>query len=142
MARDLSLPLREAIVSHLRADGSFTAKVPAEQVHGMRQPAETPWPFTRYGSPDSRPFRAQCLDGLIVDVTLHIFSKEDYENECAEILSAMARSLEGSQGKGIVLALDGGGRAHIRWKGSQILPDAAEASAWHGLAHIEATISS
>lgn len=137
MAKDLSLPLREAIVTHLKDDGVFTALVPAGSIHGMRQPADATWPFTRYGSPDTRSFKASCIDGSIVDVTLHVFSKDTFEDECAQILAGMSSSLDGA-----VLTLTGGHRAHVRWKSSQIIPDASEASAWHGLAHIEATIVS
>lgn len=102
----------------------------------MRQTNDA-WPFTRYGSPDARSFKAQCLDGSIVDVTMHVFSKDTFEDECATILAALSASLDG-----LVLMLTGGVRAHVRWKSSQIIPDASEASAWHGLAHIEATVVS
>lgn len=132
MARDFNLPLRKAIVSHLRADAGVIAQVPAARVYGMRQPPTTSWPFTRYGQPDSR------SSGLGEDiaVTLHSFSKAAYEDECAEILSALVESLDGA-----VLTLEGGEQARVHWRGSQIIPDAAEANAWHGLARFDATIA-
>lgn len=135
-------PLREAIVTHLKEDDAFTTKLPAGSIHGMRQPADATWPFSRYGSPDGHPLRSQCLKGSIVDVTLHVFSKDTFDDECSDILQAMEKSIDGADGKGVTLTLEGGQKAHMKTKGSQIIPDAAEASAWHGLCHIEATIVS
>lgn len=136
MARDFHLPLREAIITALTADESVTDKVPAERVYGMRQPAQTQWPFTRYGQPDSR---AAGL-GEDISVSLHGFSKAAYENECAEIMAALVNSLDGR-----VLSLDDGSengvKAHLNWRGTQIIPDAAEANAWHGIARFDATIT-
>jgi hypothetical protein len=129
--------LREAIVTDLKADGALTTIVPAARVYGMRQPADTDWPFTRYGAPSSSPRRATCLDGSDVDITLHAFSKQPFEDECAEMVAAMASRLDGK-----VLHLPDGARAHMRWTGNQIIPDAAEASAWHGLSRFVATITS
>jgi hypothetical protein len=108
MSRNFILPLREAIVSHLKADASFTAKQSADAIHGMRQPAETAWPFT----------------------------KGAFENECAEIQSAMVESLDGK-----TLALESGVVARLSWRNSQLIPDAAEANAWHGITHFAATIA-
>jgi hypothetical protein len=132
MSRNFILPLREAIVSHLKADASFTAKQSADAIHGMRQPAETAWPFTRYGGGETR---AAGL-GEDVTVTLHNFSKGAFENECAEIQSAMVESLDGK-----TLALESGVVARLSWRNSQLIPDAAEANAWHGITHFAATIA-
>jgi hypothetical protein len=32
-------------------------------------------------------------------------------------------------------------KAYVRWIGSQVIPDAAEASAWHGVNSFDATIA-
>jgi hypothetical protein len=132
MARDYSLPLREAIVTHLKDDTIVTTKQPAAQIYGLRQPAQTAWPFTRYGSPDSRSVGM----GTDSSITLHSFTKGAFEDECAEIVAALVESLDGK-----VLVLSGGERAHVTWRDSQIIPDAAEANAWHGLARFDARIA-
>lgn len=139
MARDTSLPLRQAIVATLRADSDLIAIVPPESNYGMRSPASVTFPFTRYGSPDSQPFRAQCLDGATVAFTVHSFSKADYEDECADINAATARALDGKS-----LDLDAGfpAKAHVVWVGSQIVADAADASIWHGINRFEAVVAS
>lgn len=138
MARDLSLQLREAIITRLRADAQLIALVPPARIYGMRQPATTLWPFTRYGSTDTKPALAQCWDGQVVNLTLHAFSKAQYEDEVAQISSAIAEALGGA-----VLTLEDAeaSKAHLRWRQSQIVPDAAEASAWHGIVRLEATLA-
>lgn len=137
MARDLSLALRQAVIQTLRSDADLTALVPATRNYGMRSPATLAWPFTRYGSPDALPFKGQCLDGATVAFAIHSFSKQEFEDECANINAAVASSLDE-----LTVALDaaGGAKAHIAWRGSQIIPDAAEADAWHGVNRFEAAV--
>lgn len=145
MANDTSLSLRQAVVRRLRANADLIAIVPAERNYGMRSPPDPAWPFTRYGSPDSQPLRAQCLDGATISFTIHAFSRTPdstaifFEDECATINAAASRALDGA-----TLALDAptGAKAHVRWIGSQIVPDAAEASAWHGINRFEARVAS
>jgi hypothetical protein len=141
MARDTSLPLRQAIVTRLRADAGLTAIVPAARVYGMRSDVNPTYPFTRYGSPDALPFKAQCLDGATVSFTIHSFSEAGYEDECASINAAVASALDD-----VTLDLEPNAgfpaKAHLRWIGSQIVPDAAEASVWHGIDRFEAGIAS
>lgn len=139
MARDTSLPLRQAIVTRLRADADLIAIVPADRNYGMRSPPDSAYPFTRYGSPDAQPFLATCMDGATVGITIHSFSEADFEDECASINAALASSLDGA-----VLTLDTAfpAKAHLRWLGSQIVPDATEASVWHGINRFEAAVAS
>lgn len=139
MARDTSLPLRQAIVSTLRNDVDLIDIVPAERNYGMRSPPEPTYPFTRYGSPDALPLKAQCMDGATVGFTVHSFSQGDFEDECASINAAAAAALDD-----VTLELEAGFHAvaHIRWLGSQIVPDPSEASVWHGINRFEAGIAS
>jgi hypothetical protein len=139
MARDTSLQLRQAVIETLRADTVLTNLVPEDQNYGMRTPAKLAWPFTRYGAPDAVPFKGQCLDGAVISFSIHSFSKETFEDELADINFAVSSALDG-----VTLALGGdfSADAHIRWVGSQIIPDAAEASAWHGINRFEATVAS
>lgn len=138
MAHDPTLPLRQAVITTLRNDAGLIALVPEERNYGMRTPPTPDWPFTRYGSPDALPFRGQCLDGATVTFSVHSFSKEEFEDECASINAALASALDG---KTVTLDTDYPAKAHLSWKGSQVIPDAAEASAWHGVNRFEATIA-
>jgi len=139
MAIDTSLQLRQAVIETLRADNDVIALVPEDRNYGMRTPAALEWPFTRYGAPDAIPFKGQCLDGAVISFTLHNFSKQMFEDECAAINAVQAAKLDGLT---IALGGDNEADAHIRWVGAQIVPDAAEASAWHGINRFEATVSS
>lgn len=139
MARDTSLPLRQAVIETLRADDDLVALVPEERNYGMRTPASSDWPFTRYGSSDALPFRAQCTDGAAISFTIHSFSKQQFEDEAATINAAVSAALDGAT---LALGGDFEATAHIKWTGSQIIPDAAEAAAWHGINRFEATVAS
>lgn len=136
MPRDRSLPLRQAVITRLRDDSDLTQLVPAARHYGMKVEPTPAWPFTRYGTPDTLPRRGQCWDGQETDFTIHSFSKQSFEDECAQINAAIVASLGDA-----VLALDGGGKATIGWLGSQIIPDGGEAGAWHGLNRFRATVT-
>lgn len=136
MPRDRSLPLRQAVITRLKADADLIVLVPAARVYGMKPPATPTWPFTRYGTPDATPRRGTCWDGSDIDFTIHAFSKEGFEDQLANINSAIIGSLGDA-----VLTLNGGGKAIIGWLGSQILEDGAVADAWHGLNRFRATLT-
>lgn len=136
MARDSSLQLRRAIVAHLKADPGLLAIVPQAQQHGERSPAKPTFPFTRYGVAETLPARAQCWDGVRVTFPIHAFSKTRFTDEVHGINAAIAAALDGA-----VLALGDGGRAHVRWLNSRILPDPREADVFHGIVSFEATVA-
>jgi len=130
MASDPTLPLRQAVITKLRADPDLIGLVPAERVYGERSPAKLTWPFVRYG---------QSLIGQTGGVLpIHIFSKQNFTDETAEIADAIVDALDD-----ISLDLGNGRRATLRWPeqgGTQIIADAAEADAWHGIVRFEVAI--
>jgi hypothetical protein len=126
-----SLSLRQAIIQHLRGDADLTALVPAVRIYGQRTPAQLTWPFIGYGAPSESPVRA----GTQIRITMHAFSKAQFEDEASNIVAAMQKSLENA-----VLDVGAGLKAYLAYVGSQILADPAEADAWHGVATWNATI--
>jgi hypothetical protein len=137
MANDTSLALRQQVIVTLRADPDLTALVPSARIFGLRSPSTLTWPFTRYGAPDALPFRGQCMDGATISFTIHSFSKQEFEDECAGINAAVSSALDQ---RAMDLPGARGVKARIVWKGSQIIPDAAEANVWHGVNRFEATV--
>ena len=133
MAR--SLYLRRAVITRLRADVPLTAIVPAARNYGMKTPATLIWPFTRYGTPDETAAPVMCWDGSEVAFTIHSFSKDEFEDQCANINEAVVAALNGA-----VLTMAGDIKATLVWLGSQIIPDSAEANAWHGINRFSARI--
>jgi hypothetical protein len=135
MARPLqSLRLRQAIVTRLRADADLIAigETPiGERIYGRRQPPQLTWPFLRVSVADEGPLRK----GTVVRLTVHSFSKAQFDDEAETLNGAIQTSLEGA-----VVELSASARAFIDWRGSQVIPDAAEASAWHGVNSFDATI--
>lgn len=131
MARDLTLPTRQAIVAHLRADTDVTDTAMGVRFYGERTPATVAWPFGRYGQ--------TSLGQLGGAIPLHFFSKAQFTDEVATIMAAVVLSLDGK-----VLTLEGGRKLHLTWPdagGSQIIPDADEANAWHGIVRLDAAMA-
>jgi hypothetical protein len=140
MSRPLqSLRLRQAIIPLLRADADLiaigtpplSADTDQQRIYGRRQPAILTWPFVRVSNADEGPLRK----GTSVRMTIHSFSKAQFDDECEEMNGAIQAVLEDA-----VLDLSPSVKAYLSWDGSQVIPDAAEASAWHGVNNFTATI--
>jgi hypothetical protein len=132
-----SLRLRQTIVTTLRADADLTAiGTPPlstdDRIYGRRSPATLTWPFVRVNLTDEGPLRK----GTEVRVTVHTFSKEQFDDEVETLNAAVQTALEDA-----VLELSPARKAYLAWIGSQVIPDGAEASAWHGLNSFSATIA-
>lgn len=130
-----SLWLRQATVTALRANADLIAlgdPAIADRVYGRRQPAELTWPFCRVSVADEGPLRK----GTDVRLTIHSFSKAQFDDECELINGAIQAALEDA-----VLQLSPAVKAFVTWDGSQVIPDAAEADAWHGVNRFTATIA-
>lgn len=129
-----SLSLRQATVQSLRADADLIGlgdPAVAGRIYGKRQPPELTWPFVRCSVADEGPLRL----GTEVRLTIHTFSKAEFDDECEQLNIAVQ-----TWGENRALDLTGGRKAYISWVGSQVIPDAAEASAWHGVNSFTATI--
>jgi hypothetical protein len=140
MARPLqSLRLRRTIVPRLRADADLIAigdpplsdDAETRRIYGRRSPAELTWPFLRVSIPDEVPLRK----GTQIRVTVHTFSKAQFDDEVEALNAAVQAGLEDA-----VLELSPATKAFVSWINSQVIPDAAEANAWHGLNSFNATI--
>lgn len=135
MARPLqSLKLRQAAVESLRATSEIiTLGNPAiaDRIYGRRQPADLTWPFVRVSVADEGPLRL----GTDVRFTIHTFSKAKFDDECEELNAAVQAWAEDK-----ALDLSPSVTARIMWDGSQVIPDASEADAWHGVNTFTATI--
>jgi hypothetical protein len=133
-ASDPTLPTRQAIVTHLRADTNVTtlgSPSLGTRIYGERAPGGTlSWPFVRYGQTD--------MGQLGGPVPIHVFSKKQHTDEAATIMAAIVESLGGK-----TLELEDGRKIRLNYPdagGSQIIPDAAEADAWHGIVRFDAFI--
>jgi hypothetical protein len=131
-----SLYLRQAAVASLRDTNSVTSigSPPISQdnrIYGRRQPDELTWPFIRVSVADEGPLRK----GTEVRLTIHTFSKAQFDDECETLNAAIQ-----AWGEDRVLQLRPSTKAFVTWSGSQVIPDASEASAWHGVNTFTATI--
>jgi hypothetical protein len=140
MARPLqSLRLRQVTVSTLRGEADLTAlgspalntDTEAKRIYGRRSPSDLTWPFLRVNLADESPLRK----GTTVRLTVHCFSKAQFDDEVEQLNAAVQTALEDA-----VLELSPATKAFIAWRGSQVIPDSAEANAWHGVNSFDASI--
>jgi hypothetical protein len=135
MARPLqSLFLRRAAVEFLRSDAELIAigDTPVDdRIYSRRTPATLTWPFLRVANADEGPLRK----GTDVRLTVHTFSKAQFDDECETLNSTVQEALEDA-----TLQLSPATTAYIVWNASQVVQDAAEADAWHGINTFTATI--
>lgn len=139
MANDLSLQVRRAVLAELKSNAPLIALVPAANIHPQSPIGAPSWPFIKYGPPAPLPIQAACVDGMQMTVTIHSFAKprtsagavvETAEDHAARIGALVAAALDRAR-----LDLDGGTPAKVRWTGSQLLQDPAEADAYHHVAN-------
>lgn len=131
--------VRKAVILAQKADPGVAAIFGA-RCHGINPPAVPVWPFTRYGVPTSTAARMSGSDrGKSIPITIHVFTKgtgdeNDVSAGCGSVEAAL-------HGKTLAVDLDGPGHmAEIVYEQTQILPDGAEATAWHGLVRFRARI--
>lgn len=125
------LALRRSIVAHLKADATVVAVLPAARQFGERSTAGS-WPFSRVGELEGEP-------GHEIVGAIHVFSKAEFTDEVWLILERIGESLDSA-----VLYLGDapgeGPKANLELVRTRVIPDAAEQSAWHGIATIRARV--
>jgi len=119
------LALRQAIVTHLRADAAVTATAVGTRIYGERAPANPQSPFARYGVSDALP-------GFDISAPIHIFSKAEFTDDVNSIAEAIGRSLDGA-----VLDLSDDRKAYLSWEGQRVVGSEEE---WHAIVTIGARI--
>lgn len=127
MSGDVTLVVREAIITALRANAGVASLVDPAKVFGMWSPEDTVYPFVRYGAPDTRPFRATGIDGSSIAVTIHVFADGPSEDQACLIAAAIVKALDSAA---LSIGADGE-TANIRWTGGQTLSDASEPDICH-----------
>lgn len=120
------LGLRQAIVTHLRADTNVTSTSVGTRIYGEKSPANLTWPFARYGTSDAVP-------GHEIEAPIHVFSKAEFTDDVNAITEAISASLDGA-----VLTLADNRKAYLRWTGTRVVPN--EAAEWHAIIGFRATV--
>lgn len=139
MVKD-AVPVRDSLVKRLEANTALQILCPT--IWGEKQPAETPWPFIRYGVPIITPEEwSGGLTGGRHRVTLHTFARGPSMDACAAIMAVTEDELDGSE-----LALvypEGDTREASAFElflnGSQIIPDGDDD--WHGIQEFDLTVA-
>ena len=135
---DPILPVRGKVIASLKADSALAALV-GTRIYPSKVPADVLWPFVRLDGMTSTPYRVDGSSGGEVSGILHNFVKldtshPDPEASCARINAAMVRILDAID----VVELGNGQSMSVEVTLSQVIPDSAEADAYHGAVRFEA----
>ena len=88
--KDMSLPVKAAVLGFLSSDTRLTALVPAERIYSMKPPVNPLVPFIRYGVPSIEPHEETCGLGSEVGVTINVVShNEDEASRIAAMITVV-----------------------------------------------------
>lgn len=136
MPTDLSLDVRRSIVAHLKSYAPLTGIVSAARIYGEESPANTEWPFIRYGLPIVDEFEATGWDGSEQEVTIHAF----VNGPATDNVSRAARQVVEAMKSWAPVGL---GVAAGEWLGTTILRDSpeAEGSKYHAVIRFNVAVT-
>lgn len=136
MAKDHSLPLRQAILTALNANGAITAIVGA-RCYGEKPPSKPVWPFIKCGTIVGGPFDATCLSGMEAIFNVSGFATGPDGGNAYALGLAIQQALDG-----IELTLTGGAHSvSVDWTSSEILRDPHEADGYYSVVSFRAVTS-
>ena len=142
MANNPANEVRRATITRLKTDGAVTALQPSAQIYPQQAPTSPPWPYTYTGTPIVTPFRADCMDGATIRFAIHTYTKTgtggDGESLANNIGKAIGASLDG-----LTMDLDTPypSTADFTWISTQVVRDPSEASVFHSICQMEASVS-
>lgn len=139
MARDLSIDVRRAIVTRLRAVGSATRELIEGRAYGPAEPDSPVWPFVRVDLPTVVPDYDGCSDASLSAFRIHGFADGPDESVAGALAAAIVADLDEYE-----IDLDVTPPARLTdtlWTGTQLLRDTARVNGWHAAISIECRIA-
>lgn len=139
MARDLGVPVRQAIVTRLNAAGSLTRAITEGRAYGPAEPPDPVWPFVRVDTPLITPDFDGCGDASAYTFRVHGFAIGEDERSAGALGAAISADLDGLEG---VLVEDP--PAYLKdtvWTATQLLRDTAKEDGWHAAVTVNCTAS-
>lgn len=125
-ALDLSLPVRQGVVAHLKTKQLLTSKVAASSIYGEQPKGEPKWPFIRIGFQAPAPWMATGLSGTASTFSIDAFSKGPFTDAIYEIAAAVVDAMKDFKLAGYDLR-------DLQWTGTNYLRDTDEAGAYHAV---------
>jgi hypothetical protein len=151
MARDSSPFVQQAALVLLKRAPTMTVLVPVERIYPPQRPPNPTWPFVGVGEAIATPFLASGMDGSGTSLAIHAYAETTDDTDGREFAAAMLRVivalLGGEDGAEVPLQGDLSdcpypATAYFTWTGSQVVQDGADASAFHGFATFDVSVSS
>ena len=125
-ALDLSLPVRQGSVAHLKSKPVLTSKVAAGHIHGEQPKGDPVWPFIRIGFQTPAPWMATGLSGMASAFSIDAFSKGPFTDAIYEIAAAVVDAMKDFKLAGYDLR-------DLQWTGTNYLRDTDEVGAYHAV---------
>lgn len=144
MAGDLIRDVRRAVLTHLKADATARALVPATNMFPSTTPAVVPWPFSRMDSFSSTAIDLSCVAGATVTFLLHGFAKpkmqgqivlDTAEDQASRIATAFQLAVHNRR-----VPIESGASARLRVQSTRVLRDGDEEDAYHAILSVEARV--
>jgi hypothetical protein len=141
---DYSLPLRRAVLPRLKHDAGVIALIPAPSIYGGVVPPSRTFPFSRYGTPGTTPFRLSGLNSSASRFSIHGYTGTvkagstymDAEDRAWTYAAAFKQALDGA-----VLPIAGDMHATVLWLDTACLVDRDETDAWHAVVNFTAEVA-
>lgn len=127
---DLSLPLKIAVVEHIRGDAGVLELVPEESIFGMTVPSSPSWPFIRLGVLMAVPYEATCWPGTEARITWHAFAETTSEYAGEDQAMRIAAAISNAMGTFKPAGLGIVSRRHVQ---TYTIRDEPEADRWHSI---------
>lgn len=132
---DYKLEMRRAALTAMKHDAALADLIPAASMYPGTVPAKRAFPFTRFGSIVTSPFRASGMDSSAFRLSIQGFTKPlvngagaviaSAEDQADRIGSAIKDALDSTN-----LALEAGEKAIFTWIQTITMRDGDEADAW------------
>lgn len=140
MARDLAVPVRQAIVTRLNTDGTQTKALTGGRAYGPAEPDNPAWPFVRVDLPVVTPAYEGCGgDDSRYSFTVHGFAAGPDERAAGALAAAISADLDGYE-----VELVPAPTAYLQdtvWTGTQLLRDTARTDGFHALVRIDVRVA-
>ena len=123
---DLTLAVREAVVSKMIASAPLTALVPTDSIYGERVPDDRTYPFIRTGEQTKIAFSLGCgaEDGAY-ELTIHGFVTGTDSDGAARVGAAIRATFETGS------LSHSGTKLGIIWRSGGLIRDPDEPDTWH-----------
>lgn len=121
---DFSLPVRQAVVAHLKSYAPLTALVSAARIWGEQPKGDPEWPFIKLGFQISTPWMATRLSGSGHMFSIDAFVRGPFTDDAYKVAAAIVAGMQ-------TLTIPTLDLRDLQWTGTTPLREGDEANDYH-----------